>query len=140
MELGIKTLKKGKILYHKEHEYGKKFIVILNDTTENLKDICVFCLTTTTPKSKRQPPCDNIRGYFYIPICEKDYFERETWLLLDDLQSSYLEDILNDIANGVIVTKEDSILSDGTVKDLMKCIGNLLEISIEYYELIFDNN
>lgn len=137
----IKFLEKGTILYHTKYDFsedesGKKFLVILNNTTGKPEDTCVFCLTTTTPKSQKQPPCDHIRGFFYIPIKQEDYFERETWLLLDDLKETFLSEILTDIRNGIIRTDEKSRLSDRTLKDLMRCINNLIDIDIDYLELI----
>jgi len=65
------------------------------------------------------------------------FFERETWLELDSIASTDVEEILHDIESGRIITDERQKLTDSTIKDLLNCIKKMIDISEEYDNLFF---
>lgn len=138
MALKIDSFKKGQILYHRKHEYGKKFLVVLNNTGTSKEDECIYCLTTSTYGRKEQPPCDHIHGHFFVPVNEYEFFDRKTWLLLDDVNSATVGDIIEDVNRGEIVTGERQFLSEQTVRELINCIKKLMDIDTDYYDLIIE--
>ncbi len=133
----IDSFKQGEIILYKNYFPGNdKFLVILNSTKTNKDDLCVFCIATTTPKGPKQPPCNIIKGYFFIPI-GNDFLDRETWLELDNIASTDVEEIVTGIESGKLITGEKQKLTDSTLKDLLNCINKMIDISEEYEDLIF---
>lgn len=131
---------KGAILFHhsfkfKDGEIGEKLIVVLNNPNLQNDEPYLVCRTTSKEgKRKRKPACDIDQSTFFIPE-DNASFRSDTWLQLYEIYEIDAQSLLNDRSEGQLDFLDQ--LPQEITRQLMNCLKNMEDISIEHLVLIF---
>ena len=131
---------KGSILFHhsfkfKDGEKGEKLLVVLNIPNLQNNEPYLVCRTTSKEgKRKRRPACDIDQSTFFIPEGDAS-FPSDTWLQLYEIYPINAQSLLNDRNDGQLDVLDQ--LPEEITRQLMNCIKNMVDISIEHLVLIF---
>lgn len=114
---------------------GEKLLVVLNNPNLESHEPYLVCRTTSVEKKrKRVPACDIDQSTFFIPM-GKAFFTSNTWLQLHEIYVFDSKSLLEDHNAGQL----DNIgqLPKEIISQLMNCLKNMEDISLEHLQLIF---
>lgn len=96
-----------------------KYLILLNIHDD---DFCIFCLTTSDPKSDcdQNTRCNSESGHFYIGKYQ-NILRDETWLYFPPLPSFKKDTVLERIISGELINK--GCIDDNLVRQIKNCIA-----------------
>ena len=121
-------LASGSIFVAKKFKYsdgtiGEKLLVLLNNPYQNIPYIVVKTTSKQHSKPKTKGCINHYHKAFFIPPKKQDFFNKETWIQLDD----YFIFCQNDINNRL---KHIGNLSSKTTQDVIDCFLSFNELDL----------
>ena len=106
---------------------------ILNNPVP-VKESYLVCRVTSQQNSKpKKFGCDAERAFFFLPA-NHDFFIEDTWIQLYEIFSFSTDDVLKDKFSGELEIKGK--LQEMTIRQLMNCIKNIVDIPVEQKRMI----
>ncbi len=96
---------------------------------------CLMAIATSQPKRRSyQPGCHANEGYFHIPGGSKDYFPKDTWLLLMEFQILRLAEVVSAGVQKVLTV--EGTLRQQLANEIRNCLRRIDDVSQAQLDLL----